>query len=59
MVLVLGDLLVAPGTLLLGLVGETFGVEEVFTFELGAAGSEGGDILVWAIESLASSLHIC
>ena len=57
--LVLGYLLVAPGTLLLGLVGDAFGVEEVFTFELGAAGSESGDILVWAIESLASSLHIC
>ena len=57
-VLVLLSLLLNPCLLLGSLVSNAILVEEILTFELGAARGVGGHILYRAIESLTGSFHI-
>lgn len=52
-------LLAGPLFLLLGLECDSLVVKQIFALKLGAAGGEGRHILLRAVESLASSLHLC
>ena len=52
-------LLAGPLPLLLGLECHSLVVEQVLALELGAARGKGRHVLLRAVESLASSLHLC